>query len=204
MPKAGASPTDNRQLSDNYGRLVGIVFAVVIGKSIGDYGNLLFVPSLSVAFVALVGVYSVIILSWTGYHTSLVDFPYTRSFRSLLRLFADFSIVVAYAFLLWTIGHVKLGERVDTYVIAYLLIFGLYIISGRLRQSEYGRQASRQGLLWIAFAGYAVLLAAYKAGLHAFEKCQGLFDWMAVVSAIGIMVAWRAARRIGGDSAHQC
>lgn len=193
----------NQGLSDSYAALVDIVFAVVIGESVVRYGSWLLPPRPSVALLALGGVYVTVILSWTGYHRSLLKFPYADSPHSLFRLFADFGIVLAYALMLDQVDAIDQAGEIRPYLALYILVFLGYILSGALRLKEYprppGKPASHQGKLWVAVTGYAVLLLAYDFAVRRYPgDALGALRTVAVLASVAIYLGWRWWRRPWG------
>lgn len=128
---------------------VEIFFAVVLGASIlePEIRALLFPPAFaSLSFWALVAVYFAAITSWTGWHKSTTEYPYSDSRIGEARSVVDALIVAVYGALLF------FGSRIDNFLFLYLLgfviVFLLYLVVGVMRRTEYhSKEASQIGLI---------------------------------------------------------
>ena len=138
-----------------YGRLphfvtfVEIFFAVVLGASIlePEIRALLFPPAFaSPSFWALIAVYFTAITSWTGWHKSTTEYPYSDSRIGEARSVVDAIIVAVYGALLF------FGSRIDNslfwYLLGFVIVFVLYLVSGIMRRTEYHtKEASQTNLI---------------------------------------------------------
>lgn len=151
-------------VSEKFVQLVDIVFGVVIAQGFSRYDDLIIRPWESwFAFLALVGVYIVTVLSWIGYHRSMARYRYrVNSIRAWCRMGSDLLIVALYARLLFSVDELMGGAqeaRMSSYVSGYLLVFLLYLVSGWLRILETGdRNASRWQLILIFAVLYSIPL----------------------------------------------
>lgn len=159
-------------LSERYVQFVDIVFGVVIAFGLVEYKNLIkqvFVLEAPLfPFTTLLGIYLITSFSWIGYHKSMYEFPYRFEKKIYIsRMLVDFLIVSVYAALIFTVADFFTeSSAIDLtgYLRGYFLIWILYILSGIIRQSEYGEKtASHQPLLYIfaAFQGILILANNY-------------------------------------------
>lgn len=167
--------TKRRWISDTMVQYVDIVFGVAVGQSIIGYIDVIRSPLVyPFAFIALVIVILTVTLSWIGYHKSMYDYPYkalSLSFKPRSRLtsgirpFADFSIVLIYVLLLFTIDSFKIrvgSINLFNFIASYVLIFALYIVDGVIRRMEYNDTlASRLDISLKYEIGYVAVLGVY-------------------------------------------
>lgn len=208
-------------LSPYFREIVTVLFTVVVAFSIQEYNSTLFnnqSAPVDLEFVALLGAYLVIVLSWIGYHYLVSKYPYkaATSFAQF-RLISDLSIVFVYAYLLYAVrwidqpptsapeffGLPVSGEFWYAYIL--LLAFILYLLNDFLTRAEYpGSNAGHVGKSLIAAFGYVLLMIAHLIPL-AFDRPALPYveplslGWATVSLAIGIMVGWRYWIGIGKD-----
>jgi hypothetical protein len=118
-------------LSKSFVRLIDIMFGLTITQGFVLYRDLISNPSLSTQIVTLILVYATVILSWIGYHTSILHYPYNKSAWSNIRLFLDIIILVLYAYLVFVVADLQkvfwgLG-----------IVFSFYVIDGLIRIREW-------------------------------------------------------------------
>lgn len=185
-------------LSTRYALLVSFVFAAIVGQSLNMYSNILFSPEASPSFLALIGLYLLLLFSWAGYHQSLTSHPYTQEKIAVVRLGADFLIVVVYAYLLQTVGTINAGETVEGYILGFDLVFVSYLLSGLLKRIEHNdEEASKAGWHTIMIILYTVLYFAYKTIISTFNTPR-ILDSGVIFLVIVLMLGWRFKRDIGG------
>ena len=137
--------------------LVQVVFAVVIGGGLIEFGELLFFPKNMISCYALIGVFLTSIMSWTGYHSRMELYPYTPTKLGVFRLHADVFIVVTYAFLLF--AGTRQGQSINCYLWGFSLVFLLYVVSGWLRCMEHKDwKASKLKMLIGYFLGFSLFV----------------------------------------------
>lgn len=135
---------------------VEIIFAVVIGASILYFREFLFPPDVtSLSFWALFSAYFTAITSWFGWHKSTTNYPYTASRIGQIRSALDAVIVVTYVALLCfgsKADNAIVGETtsVRLYLWGFVVVFLLYLVTGRVRIIEHRNpKASKQPLIII-------------------------------------------------------
>ena len=155
-------------VSDYNLRLVQIVFALVIAQSLVLYRKVILDPFTTanfVPFLALIAVYFTTILSWIDFHRTIAFSPY-RTGRGIeqLRLASDLLIVLAYAFLVFSIEEFagKPNANISRFLAGYVMVFLLYLISGQLRVQVYGYVASRRILILTFFVVFILIWIGYE------------------------------------------
>jgi hypothetical protein len=208
-------------LSPYFREIVTILFTVVVAFSIREYNTILFdnqSAPFDLQFVALLGAYLVIILSWIGYHFLISKYAYKSSTPfAQVRLISDLSIVFVYAYLLYAVRWLEqpvsdVPTFFDTTVsggfwYAYILAlaFVLYILNDFLARAEYpGSSAGHPRKSLVAIAGHLFLMSSYltPSALVPLPLPNLEFlihDWVVVWSALGIMIGWRLWIGIGKD-----
>jgi len=157
----------NAWVSDQLVRLVQIVFALVLAQSLFLFRGVVTHPLEAgnrVATLALVAVFTTTVLSWVDWHTTMVFSPYlTRERPEKMRLFADLLVVIAYAYLLFSVeplvGHPQ--DSVLRHLAGYPLAFIGYVVSGVTRRRTYGAAASRLYPIRVFLGLYTVLWLSY-------------------------------------------
>jgi len=193
--------TKTKWISDRLIQYVDIVFGVVVGQSLIRNKDLLSNPlSFPFASLALFIVLSTVTLSWMGYHKSMYKYPYKaeRISKKRLRPFTDFIIVITYTYFLFTVESYKIDVvNIDlfSFVICYVLFFGLYLLDGFIRIWEYHDvNASKISQLRNFFISYLVLLGLY----IAFQKYNLLnvvyLNYGVMLACAGIYLNYRLAR----------
>lgn len=195
---AVARSNGEQQLSKAYTQLVDIVFAVVVGQSIVGFSSVLYPPTVSLEFGAVVGILVVVVFSWAGYHMSVAKYPYTEDNRSLARLGADFVIVLVYVYLIETVGTIQDTGDVGEFIVGFGLIFAAYLLSGVTRIWEYEDEASRWKMLVISGVCYLPVYISYRVAMEWWPGESELWGWLGIVLSVGIYVCWRFRREIGG------
>src|SRR6266516_7081546 len=114
-------------ISESFVRLIDIIFGVIMAQGFVIYRARITNPSPSIANGSLLLVYTTIILSWIGYHKSIVGYPYNRSIWSRIRVTADILILVLYAYLVFV------AETLQLVLGALVIVFVLYAITGLIR-----------------------------------------------------------------------
>jgi hypothetical protein len=182
---------DTNSYSDQLLRLVQVVFAVVLGGGLIEFNEILFPPQFSsIAFWALIGVYTTSIMSWTGYHKRATEYNYTHTRFGILRLCSDILIVIMYAFLMF-IGT-KQHQPIECYLWIFSVVFTLYIISGWLRRKEHNdkKASSIKKLIyfWIASMVVSVLFTILFR-CTSISVC--ILNWSFLFIPILLMIAFR-------------
>lgn len=194
---------DGETISSRYTAFVGFTFAAVVAGSFTNYSEVLFDPlARPFAFLALLNLYVLVLLSWAGYSQSVGKYPYTDDALSVVRLGADFLVVVVYAFLLRTIGSFGQTRPVEAFVFGYVLVFLAYIASGRLRVMEYDRRASKQNPLECTVCAYGLLYLGYvlvTTLLTLSPVVAAAVDVVTLALTLVLYLAWRYRRDIGGE-----
>ena len=141
--------------SDRLVTLVQVIFAVVIGGGLIEFGEFLFFPKNIIICYALIGVFLTSILSWTEYHARMEQYPYTPTKLGVFRLQADVFIVGTYAFLLF--AGTRQEQSIESYLWGFSVVFLLYVLSGWLRRREHSDSgASRLRLLITYFLVFSL------------------------------------------------
>lgn len=181
---------DTKSYSDRLVTLVQVVFAVIIGGGLIQFHEILFPPKNIVAFWALFGVYVTSITSWTGYHARMNDYPYTHFRLGILRLFADISIVIMYAFLLF--AGTRQGQSIESYLWGFSIVFLLYIASGWLRRKEHrDKKASNIPLLAVFLSFFVLVSSLFTILVRCTCADTVLLNWIFVFLPLLLMVAFR-------------
>jgi uncharacterized HAD superfamily protein len=168
---------DPRRISDQFVRLVQIVFALVLAQSLFLFRPVVTNPITPVhrtAALALLTVFVSTVLSWIDWHLTMEYHPYdTMRKVDRIRLWADLLVVVSYAYLLFTIEPFISRPEADIgrHLFGYPLVFFFYLASGAARRYAYGPAASRMPPIVLFFAVFAALATAYEFELY---KCAPL------------------------------
>ena len=170
-------------LSEYFVKLVDIIFGLTITQSFLLYKDTIISPELSAANLSLVLVYLTIILSWIGYHKSILHYPYNKSFWSRLRLFFDILILLLYAYLVF------IGQDLTKVLIGLVMVFILYAINGGFRILEWSDLKVSKPWLSILFA----LLFGVQ-WILSLEIKHELFPWILVVFAFLSLIGYRWVR----------
>jgi hypothetical protein len=201
-----------RRLSDHLVRLVQVFFGVVAGQGLVLYRDVIVSPfgeGRTVAALALVSIYMMIVWSWIDWNTTMEIRPYDfRRARASgfgpaalehlerWRLYADIAIVATYAYTLFQVAPLVADSGADIryLLLGYVIVFIPYLVSGYLRIVRYGPEASsippiiRFTVLFGAILGLYVLLAA--TGI-----CDVVHNPVALITSWGAMYAYRWDRR---------
>ncbi len=186
---------DKSPFSERLVTLVQVVFAVVIGGGLIEFHEILSPPKNTIAFWALVGVYVTSIMSWTGYHSRMEQYPYTPTKLGIFRLYTDMLIVIFYAFLLF--AGTSQNTSMESYLWGFSSVFLLYIVSGQLRRKEYNdKRASKQMLLWVFFGALFVVASLFTILIHCTRVDITLLDWIFVFLPLLIMISFRLCHEL--------
>jgi len=120
-------------LSESFVRLIDIMFGLTITQGFVIYRDNITTPSLSVENISLLLVYSTIVLSWIGYHGSILRYPYNKSRWSRIRLLLDIVILVLYSYLVFV------SRDLSKVFLGISIVFLVYAINGIVRILEWGR-----------------------------------------------------------------
>jgi len=192
------------ELSRQMTRLIDVLYALVLVQG-AVYYRALFTLSDRFSFshlgrwvpvlLALALIYFTAIQSFIDYHFASEDQPYQlldRRYRAtdLIRFYCDVLIVGVYSFVLLKC-HVLLAapdSDLLPVMLAFVLIFLLYLVWGRLRRKSSGQndQPFSPALLWLAAGAYvaiAILYAMVPSGWGANSFALGL--------ALAVMLVYR-------------
>lgn len=170
-------------LSKSFVRLIDIMFGLTITQGFVLYRNLISNPSLSTEIVTLILVYATIILSWIGYHTSILHYPYNKSDWSKIRLFLDIIILVLYAYLVFVVADLQ------KVFLGVGIVFVVYVIDGLVRIREWHDGKVSKPWLSAIFAG-AFFVVWY---LITIELCRD-FSWIFAVIGLVLLFIYRVIR----------
>ena len=170
-------------ISDSFVRLIDIIFGVIMAQGFVIYRARITNPSPSIANGSLLFVYTTIILSWIGYHKSIVGYPYNRSLWSRIRVTADILILVLYAYLVFV------AETLQSVLGALVIVFVLYAVTGLIRIVEWKDRKVSQP--WLALL-VAVIFALewYLSG--QFVDTLASTAWLTL--GFVILIAYRMVR----------
>ena len=168
-------------LSDSFVRLIDLMFAVTMTQGFIIYRNDIVSPHLSPELVLLILVYATIILSWVGYHHSILKYPYNKSPWSRARLVLDISILLPYAFLVFA------AKDLPKVIFGLGLVFGLYALDGLIRIKEW--QDGKVSKPWLA-----AIFAAVFFGLWSFSPFSGWVLWVLPILAFLLLFGYRIIR----------
>jgi len=203
---------DDLKLSDKLTSFVNILFGVVIGQSVSRYSDLIFHPSWTLPWIALLILYVIVILSWIGYHRALLTYPYRiipypgvrgllRYFLGFLRLVTDVAIVGIYAFLLFEIQAVKDGgpsPTLNRYLLGFFMIYVLYLLFVILRWVDYRndeRAKNWKGPALFALVFLAVLVTYRLLETRILAETIAWLNWIYLFIVFIGTVTYRALRR---------
>ena len=179
--------------SDHLVTLVQVFFAVVIGGGLIEFHEIIFSPQNAVPFWALIVVFVTSIMSWTGYHTSMGQYPYTHTGFGILRLFSDIFIVIVYAVLLF-VGTSQ-GILSEYYLWWFSAVFLLYVISGLCRRWEYrDKEASKTSVLVCFLISSVLVSALFMTILRYTDLDKNLMSRIFVWLPLLMMIAFRWIR----------
>jgi hypothetical protein len=201
-----------RRVSDHLVRLVQVFFGVVAGQGLVLYRDVVVSPfedGRSVAALALVSIYMMIVWSWIDWNTTMEIRPYDfrRAKSSAVgprvlehlerwRLYADIAIVATYAYTLFQVAPLvkDSGADIRYLLLGYVIVFVLYLVSGFLRIVRYGPEASSiPPIAWFLVVFVAVL------GLYVLLTRTRIPDValnvVALLVSLGATYAYRWYRR---------
>lgn len=189
-------------VSDKFVQFVDILFGFVVGQGFVKYTSLLLDPSSEwFSWWALVGIYTVVILSWISYHRAMSQYSYaTEKIIGWLHMTADFLVVCAYARLLFLIEELKPGAqtaKLDQYVFGYVLVFVFFLLSGQLRILEHSDPNASVRHLMVYFGSfYLLLFGFYKFVFPPLGLDTAVVNWVIVMVCPVVYVYYRVRRHI--------
>jgi 5'(3')-deoxyribonucleotidase len=138
-------------------------------------------PNISLENITLVLVYATIILSWVGYHKSILRYPYNKSRWSRFRLFFDIVILLLYSYLVFV------GQDLPRVLLGLAAIFFVYSIDGLIRIREW--RDSKVSKPWLSFLfGVGFVLEWY-----SLLNWTNL-SWVLVFLTLGVVFGYREVR----------
>lgn len=183
-----ASSKDSNQMADLYVRFVDILFAVVLAQSFtiisSPNGLLLWLSDINQHLLNLGSVflvYTVVVTSWIGYHTSVAKLP----IKSVWRFIIDIILLFLYNFAFMNIASFR------TIMIILAAIFFMYLLWVSIRFIEYKSESSRWDIkkrVWQAISFFIVFLVLAVA-THLFSNPTA--DGIILVTAIALLVLYR-------------
>jgi len=201
-----------KQVSDRLINLIGILFSVVIGRSLIDFRMDLLFPSTSNALrlFALFIVYGSIISSWRGYHMSITRYPYLGSKGGHKRFTFDVFIVIVYTILIYSVCLLGITTYNDREIaehdgmiritILFTIIFLFYYIQGVIKQKEHGKEASRPKLSGSFTVLFALLSFLYwiETKYRLVNISVQILDFISLVIILILHVIYRFLREKAG------
>jgi len=169
-------------LSSHLVRLIDLMFGLTITQGFVVYRERIVDPSLSVQNASLILVYVMIILSWIGYHTSILHYPYNMSIFSRIRLAQDIVILVFYAYLVFV------GENLSSVLLCLGLIYLIYVGDGLTRILEW--KDMKVSKFWLSFVFSLFFFGEYCGSIFWKER-----DEVLVLSALIAVFVYRIIRR---------
>jgi 5'(3')-deoxyribonucleotidase len=158
--------------------------------------------------LALVTVYLTTVLSWIDWHVTMEARPYNFNPRNQhrvmeqTRLGLDVLVVIAYAYLLFTIEEFKkVPDRgVGGYLLGFPVVFGAYLLSGLTRRQSHGRLASNPTPILVFGVTYLALWGGHRWIYVQFSVDPELggrwVDAIAIAMTLVLMLGYRATRRV--------
>jgi len=181
------------RLSERFVAFVQLFFAVALAASLLQFDDILFPPDPgNISFWALLTVYLTAITSWTGWHKSTLNYPYTESRVAILRAFLDATVVGTYIALLF-IGS-RATHSLGGYLFGFTLIFVLYLVLGLIRRSEHGPEASEPRLIIHHGVAMFAVFVAYVVWSRGFSPVPDPAAWIFVFLPLVIIVRYRWLR----------
>ena len=132
--------------------------------------------------MTLILVYATIILSWIGYHTSILHYPYNKSDWSKVRLFLDIIILVLYAYLVFVVADLQ------KVFLGLGIVFVVYMVNGIIRIREWHDGKVSKPWLSAIFA-VAFFIVWYLIGVYPD------FSWIFAVSGLVLLLSYRLIKR---------
>lgn len=175
-------------------RLVDVIFGVIMAQGFVMYRNNIVAPALSLENGSLVLVYATVILSWMGYHKSVIGYPYNKTLWSRIRLASDILILVLYSYLVF------IAQNLGMVLIGLVVVFTLYAATGFIRIIEWRDRKVSQPQLAILFC----LLFLFE--FYALDGCEfcvssvskNLLSPILLIGAFVLLLGYRVVRgRIG-------
>jgi 5'(3')-deoxyribonucleotidase len=192
MTEPSADSTKKR-LSERFVTFVELFFAVALAASLLQFDDILFPPDPgNISFWALLIVYITAITSWTGWHRSTLDYPYTESRAGILRAFLDATVVGTYIALLF-IGS-RATHSLGGYLFGFTLIFVLYLVLGLIRRAEHGPEASKPRLIIYHGIPMVAVFVGYIIWSRRFSPVPDPALWIFVFLPLVIIVCYRWSR----------
>ena len=148
--------------------VIQTVFGFILGRSFFDYGSDFLPPlhgDLWTISLALLSVYACVLWSWIDFSFTTLTSPYhfRQNIREKWRFVTDLTIVLIYTYLLIypQVLRTDPSASIQGFLIAYIVVFALYSVSGLLRILEHGRHASRLVLILSFTCVFIIICVAY-------------------------------------------
>lgn len=134
--------------------VIQIIFGFILARSFFVYSDAFIPPyhkDIYTLTLALFTVYACVMWSWIDFSFTTIVSPYhfRKNLIEKFRFLTDLLIVLLYSYLLSYISRISdfPNENFYEFFYAFALIFFGYLLSGLLRMLEYGRRASKIGLI---------------------------------------------------------
>ena len=166
------------RVDPSHGQFIDPMFAVVIAAAVTETAvqwtkDGINNPSWFELLIVILGFFN-LLLSWFGYHKSIVKKPIKGSLRFII------TVALLPLYLFTIILYAK-----PFYVTAsvYALVFFLWSLWEYFKYIEYG---SEQGLLALQFRFYNLIVFIVTAGLWIIESVDYFKEWQSTADLIGI------------------
>ncbi|MEQ8851489.1 hypothetical protein [Gimesia sp.] len=180
----------NEEQSKRIFWVIQTVFSLLLAKSLVQYKVCILDPFSSDYYLTTLGlalVYGTALWSWIDYSFSTIVSPYDFSrgkYFEKIRFFVDLLIVIAYAFLLFSLEKLQENKEanIESLLFCFSLIFLFYFLSGLLRRFRYGRHASRIKIIiafWLIFGFLA----------YAYDYCYSVYPRKELLNVVFIILA---------------
>lgn len=179
-------------LSEYFVKLVDIIFGLTITQSFLLYKETILSPTFSVETLSLILVYFTIVLSWIGYHKSILYYPYNKSSWSRFRLLLDILILLLYTYLVFV------GQDLTKVLLGLVAVFIVYLINGACRVLEW--HDGKVSKYWLS------ALFAFFFGLEWYTSLYFEWEylaWSLLIIAFILLFGYRLIRgRLGYPPLH--
>lgn len=181
--------------------VIQTVFGFIIGRSFYNYATILIPPfntDILTSTIALVSAFTCVLWSWIDFSYTLIVGPYRlrNSAHERARFVTDLAIVLTYSYLFVFLDY--LNKKPDGSIVPFLfalsLIYVGYAISGFLRRIQYGKRASRLGLILIYLVLFSALVFAYLFCYNKFPNSIVLVNRWFLLSTIILTISYRVIR----------
>lgn len=152
-----------RRISNRLVSLIDIIFAVAVGDSI--FALIFSDPSinnwpeldkiLTISNMSLFVAYCAVVLSWTGYHNMIENFPYRSNFWGKARFCVDLFVVFTYIYFIYSKNNFSL------FLFLFIIIFFLYGIGDMIRDLEYDQRVSQRSKSFIFMILFLCVYISY-------------------------------------------